>query len=143
MLLTLAAFTSTIPSVEVVARWMSDHCRISHASAAIVVGLVTWFVGTLIVLSLSSPEQNVVSRVAEGVLGRNLLEFFDHLASNIMIPLSALGLMVFVGWMLDKRFLADALPIRDSRVLEGLLLLLRVTAPIGILAIFVANLWPG
>lgn len=68
-----------------------------------------------------------------------VFDLLDEATSNLLLPLGGLGLAVLCGWVLPARFLGDELALSGWQ-LAGLRFLLRVAAPISIVAASVAAL---
>ncbi len=92
MLLFLAAITSSVSLIEVVTVYIYEEMRLSRRRAACYVGLGTFIMGMLSIIS-----QLPGSSIKIG--GQNLVSFFDHLSSNIMLPIGGLFIVIFTGWV--------------------------------------------
>lgn len=92
LMLYAAALTSAVAMLETFIAYLLAGRRLGRNRAAVL--------GVVIVLILGIP-----SALAPGVLaairplGRNVLEFVDFAASNVLLPLAGLFTAVFVGWI--------------------------------------------
>jgi len=86
-----AAFTSSISLYEVSVSWFEDQQGVSRMGASIGVGFLLWVVGTAYVYSTG------------------YIDFVDFLTGFIMLPLGALLVAIYIGWVLPKGTLSDQL----------------------------------
>ena len=75
------------------------------------------------------------------LLSSEFLDFLDTgLTAPIMLPLSALGIVLLVGWRLDHAITAKELGEQDLQLGRILLLLVRYVAPVMISVILVSGI---
>ena len=124
VLLSFAALTSAISLLEVVCAYFVDEQGWARKNAS-------WVLGTVIfVLGIPS------------AFGEQFLGFMDGLATNYLLPIGALLIAVFTGWVLtsDERkgaFSAGEIsPVRFA----GWLFLIRVISPVAVILIFLHQL---
>jgi NSS family neurotransmitter:Na+ symporter len=95
-LIALGAFTTAVGMLEPVVAWLRERSRLGRAPLAIGTGLLIWLVGLPSLLSF-----NILSHVHPlaplGIEG-TFFDLLDYTIANIMFPLSALALALFVGW---------------------------------------------
>ena len=128
ILLSFAAWTSSISLMEPAVAWLVEKHRRTRAQAAVMIGLLIWAIGVGTVLSF-----NVLSefKFLKGTIFDNL----DHLTINIMLPLGGVLITVFAGWVLCRNSTADELG-GSGTIYKLWRVLARYVAPIGILFIF-------
>jgi NSS family neurotransmitter:Na+ symporter len=96
VLLLLTAWTSTVALMEPVVSWLTHAFRFQRATAAAAVGGTAWTVGILPVISFGnwSFEFNFLGeRRSNG-----FFDVLDILTADILLPLSAMFMALFVGW---------------------------------------------
>ncbi|MDI4636837.1 MULTISPECIES: sodium-dependent transporter [Halomonadaceae] len=132
LLLTFAALTSAISLLEPVVEFVEERTPLSRVSATLVAGVATWALGIAALLSF-----NVWSEVL--FFGLNIFDLLDKLTSKFLLPLTGLGVIMFVAWGLDKEGVRKELgmDIYDFSLWN---LITRYVAPIGVLAVFVSSL---
>lgn len=91
LLLFVAALTSAISLLEVVAAYFIDEMKWSRSKA-------TWVMGGFIFL-LGIPSAIGVAGGIPKLAGRDFLDSADFLASNVLLPLGGLFIALFVGWI--------------------------------------------
>jgi neurotransmitter:Na+ symporter, NSS family len=91
LLLFVAALTSAISLLEVVAAYFIDEMKWTRSKAA-------WVMGGVIFL-LGIPSTLGISGVIPKLAGRDFLDSADFLASNVLLPLGGFFIALFVGWI--------------------------------------------
>ena len=132
--LLLAALTSAISLMEVVAAFIIEEMHRSRAKAVVICFVVCGVVGAFCSLSFG-PLTGLK------LFGLSVFDFFDYITSNIMLPVGGLLLAVFAGWRLKRANYLDELTnggnLKIPRWLSlTIYYLVKVAAPIGILLIF-------
>ena len=121
VLLTFAAWTSSISLVEPAAAWLVERKGWTRKKSLVMLGLVAWLIG---VASVWSGE---------------FLAAADSLASNIMLPLGGVLIALFVGWRLPTAVSREHLGFPDW-LYKAWLWLLRVVAPVGVSCVLATSL---
>ncbi len=135
LLLGVAAITSTISIAEVSIAFVHDRFKVSRKKACYIVLLPMFLFSALCSISLSGTEWLQVA-------GMPLFDALDKLTANIILPISAIAICVFVGWILPKKFLEKELTNNGSirsRVVPLVLFLIRYICPILISLVFLGN----
>jgi len=129
-LLAIAALTSAISLLEVVVAWLVDQHRWPRVRAAVVLGVVIFLVGLPATLGY-----NVLSGVT--FLGMDLLDTYDFISGNIMLPLGGLLTAIFVGYVWGtKNAQAEANKVAGAfRIGDWWGFLIRYVVPVAIAAI--------
>ncbi len=125
VLLVFAAWTSAISLLEPVVAWLVENRGFSRVRAAVLAGTTVWLLGVACLLSL-----NVWSGYT--LFGKGVLDLFDYLTANILLPLGGILIAVFAGWVLPRSASADELAMGEGL---GYLLwrfLVRWVAPIAV-----------
>ncbi|MDE5608349.1 MAG: sodium-dependent transporter [Muribaculaceae bacterium] len=102
LLISVAALTSTISLGQVSVAFLQDSLHWSRRKAIVCVFLP--LVPVSLACSLSQGSWNSFR-----ILGYNLFDFLDCFATNYLLPIGALLLCVYVGWILPKNTLRDQL----------------------------------
>lgn len=102
LLLAVAAITSTISIAEVSVAFVRDRLKMSRRGACLLVMAPIIVTSTLCSLSLGSAPWLSVG-------GKPLFDLLDTLTTNLLLPLSALGICVYVGWILPRGFIHEQL----------------------------------
>ena len=102
LLLTLAAFTSTISIAEVSVAFMERHFGMKRVKAVVVV------LAPLLVLS---PVCSLSVGPWSGytILGMSLFDFLDSVTTNVMLPVGGILLCIYMGWVAPRTFFLSQL----------------------------------
>jgi NSS family neurotransmitter:Na+ symporter len=73
-----------------------------------------------------------------------IFDFFDTLASNVLLTLGGLLVVLFVGWKMDKadvfdEFTNGGTKRRNVRMFNFFYFLIRYVAPVGVAILFITN----
>ncbi|MFK7873636.1 MAG: sodium-dependent transporter [Oligoflexales bacterium] len=121
VLVALAAITSEISVMEIIASYFTEHYHYSRKKAGLLTGSLSFLVGLPAALSA-----NMLSHIQ--FFSKGILEFMDWAATSIFIPMGGLfAVMAFMGLEKNMSYL--------KRVFFGFI------APAGILIIFVCGLF--
>ncbi|MDE6481098.1 MAG: sodium-dependent transporter [Muribaculaceae bacterium] len=137
ILLAVAALTSSISIAEVSIAYFSGHFNVKRvpATCAVLIPLV-------LLSSLSSLSNGVLSDWT--IFGYTIFGACDAVTANILMPLGALIMAVYLGWFAPKNLMKDQLTnggtIRN-RFAGTVIFLLKWVTPILILVIFIASLF--
>ena len=136
ILLSVAAITSSISIAEVAIAFFSNHFKMKRIPATLLV------LGPLVALSaLSSLSNGVLSDWT--IFGYTLFSGCDALTANILMPLGAFIMSVYLGWFAPKGLMKDQLTnggTLRNRLAGPVMFLLKWVTPILIVVIFVASL---
>lgn len=97
LLLTVAAFTSTISLAEVSVAFMQCHFKMSRIKACITVILPLFILSSICSLSVG-PWSDFT------ICGMTIFDFLDTVATNIMLPVGGILLCVYMGWVAPRKF---------------------------------------
>ncbi len=132
-----AALTSAISMLEVGVAYLVDEKGMERRKATLLLALGTWLLGIFCSLSFG-PLAHVK------LLGLNIFDFLDALCSNWLLPLGGLLFTLFVGWWMSKADVRDELTNGGTcnvRLFGLVYFLMRYLAPVGILVVFLTNLF--
>ena len=136
ILLSVAAITSSISIAEVAIAFFSNHFNMKRIPATLLM------LGPLVVLSaLSSLSNGVLSDWT--IFGYTVFSGCDALTANILMPLGALIMSVYLGWFAPNGLMKDQLTnggTLRNRLAGPVMFLLKWVTPILIVVIFVASL---
>ncbi|MEE8425985.1 MAG: sodium-dependent transporter [Woeseiaceae bacterium] len=140
VLLFFAAYSSVLGMLEPVVSFLEEKRGFSRPKMAMLAGFCAWMLGIAAALSL-----NVWSdvRLMSGVpflADKNIFDLVDFLIANFLLPLNAMLIAVFAGWMMTRTMLFEELGVRSPVFIGFMRVVLRYVAPVLIFAIFYTNL---
>jgi len=138
VLLVFAAWSSAISLIEPAVAWLVENRKQNRVYAAAVVGLLTWLLGLLTVLSFNLWSDVKPLAFVEKFQNSTFFDLLDYLTSNIMLPLGGLLIAVFAGWLMDRKATMEELDIHDHLHVGYRIwrVLVRYVAPIAVAIVF-------
>ena len=141
VLLTFAAWTSSIGLIEPAVAWLVENRGMSRLYASVWIGLATWVVGLGTVFSFNIwGDVHPLDRF-QAFAGKTLFDLQDYLASNVMLPLGGILIAVFVGWVVSADDAAEELGLQGSPWFSAWRVLVRYVCPIAIACVLLFNLF--
>ena len=133
-----AALTSSISLIEVGVAYLTEERGFKRGWACVFLFVITGALGGLCSLSFG-PLADVK------VLGRGFFDLFDTIASNVLLTVGGLLVVLFVGWKMPKADVFDELTNggtkrRNVRLFNFFYFLIRYIAPVGLLVLILSNL---
>ena len=96
----VAAITSSISLMEVIVAYIMEEFKLSRRGAVLATIGTIMFFGVFCSLS-----QGVLSNIK--IFGNNIFDLFDKTSSNILMPVGALLVVLFVGWRMKREDFID------------------------------------
>lgn len=133
----VAAMTSCVSLIEVGVAYLVEKFNLRRGLACAILFAICGGLGIFCSLSFG-PMKDVL------IFDRTLFDFFDWLASNILLLVMAFLAVVFVGFVLRKEAFADELSnggtLKVNKALVStLFFLIKWVAPVAVVLIFITN----
>lgn len=136
VLLAVAALTSTISLLEVIVAYLVEEVHVTRRWATVIASVACILVGVFASLSLKDTS-------ALRVGGKSFFDFLDFLSANIFLPVGALLIVIFVGWIMGKSKFFDEIT-NEGRLKLSIKTLIyfiiKFLAPLAIAVIFITGL---
>lgn len=135
VLLAVAALTSTISLLEVIVAYLVEELHVKRSWATIIAAVSCMAVGVFASLSLKSGTEFTIG-------GKSFFDSLDFVSSNIMLPLGALFIVIFVGWIMGKsKFFEEITNGGQLKLsLKGVIyFIIKYLAPVAIMVIFISG----
>lgn len=132
VLLAVAALTSTVSLLEVVVAFASEELNMSRTKATIIGSIAIWLVGVVATLSFSNLSDLTLFDLT-------IFDMLDYVSANILLPVGALAIVIFLGWYLGKKVIADELSNNGTLKMKFLgvfVFIIKFIAPIAIALVF-------
>ena len=144
ILLTIAALTSSISLLEPAVSFFEERKDMNRWKSAIFGGGIAFAVGTLTVFSNNewSDFYPLAFLGIETIQGdpATFFKINDFAVSNLIMPLSGLGIALFVGWAVKRDLLRKELGLPEGGVFEIWHVLIKFVVPIALAVILVTGL---
>lgn len=135
VLVLFAAITSSVSLVESIVAVLCEDGRMKRLTACLIV-----FGAILVLGTLSSLGNGALAGV--NIFGLSILDAFDFLANNILMPIVAIITCVIAGWFINKEILPKEIGIdKSKRFTTYFNVIIRYVAPICILVILITGLF--
>lgn len=135
VLVFFAAVTSSVSLVESIVAVLCEDGKMKRITACFIVFGAIFLLGTL-----SSLGYGVLDFVRIG--DKDILDSFDFLANNILMPIVAIITCVFAGWFIEKSIIPKEIGIENQKGLNTYFnIIIKYVAPICILAILLTGLF--
>ena len=135
VLLAVAALTSTISLLEVIVAYLVEELHVKRSWATIIAAVSCMAVGVFASLSLKNGTEFTIG-------GKSFFDSLDFVSSNIMLPLGALFIVIFVGWIMGKsKFFEEITNGGQLKLsLKGVIyFIIKYLAPVAIMVIFISG----
>jgi NSS family neurotransmitter:Na+ symporter len=143
LLMAIAALTSSIGMLEPSVSRLEELKNFRRVPATIVMGVCIWLFGLLALFSFNILAGFTPLDHFPLFEGKGIFDLFDFLTANVLIPAGGLLIALFAGWMMTRDSIRAELGLEKASAVWLWRSLVRIVAPLAILAIFAANLWSG
>ena len=134
LLVPFAALTSAISLTETCVSIISDGLKWSRRKSLIACILWVVLVGCFV-----NAGYNGLSDIR--FFGMEILDFFDFISNSVLMPIVALLICVFVGWIITPKDLIEEIKLNSPfRAEKAWVVMIKVLAPILVIAILVWNI---
>ena len=130
LLLVFAAWTSAISLLEPLVAYLVENKGFSRVRASLLAGVTVWLLGIACLLSLNEWS-------GFRVFDKGILDLFDYLTANVLLPLGGIFIAIFAGWVLDAQVSRQEFGISNGALLYRLWrVLIRYVAPLCVILVF-------
>jgi len=136
ILLAVAALTSTISMLEVVVAWFVEDLRMTRKKATIIATVLISILGLFAAGSWGWFENMTL-------FGNNVFGLLNFTSVNILLPVGAFFIVLFVGWFMGKKAVMVELSNEESLKAKFrfvFMFLVRFIAPIAIAIVFLKGI---
>lgn len=102
LLFFFAGFTSALGMIEPIVSWIEEHWHVSRMRMAATVGLLAGVLGIAPSLSFNVLADIHLLAALPGVGDWNMFQVLDGLVANLILPLNALLIALFGGWVMSR-----------------------------------------
>ena len=140
ILLFFAAYSSVLGMLEPIVSFLEEHRGFSRPKMAVLAGCCSWAIGISAALSFNIWSDLRPMAAVPYLADKNIFGLLDFSIANFLLPLNAMLIAVFAGWMMTRRMLLEELGVQNAIVSGFLRFVLRFVAPVLIFAIFYTSL---
>ena len=140
VLLFFAAYSSILGMLEPVVSFLEEHRGFSRPKMAVLVGFGCWMLGIAAALSFNVWADVRPLAAIPYFADKSIFGLLDFSIANFLLPLNALLIAVFAGWILTSKTILEELGVQNEALKLFLHVVLRFVAPVLIAAIFYTSL---
>ena len=140
VLLTFAALSSSIGMLEPAVSWLVEHRGFKRPVMAVAAGFSAWLVGLVIALSFNIWGDIRPLGMFKFFADKSIFDLMDFFVANIMLPINALLIAVFAGWIMSRKATLEELGWKEGPRYAYWRFILRYVAPVAFGAIFLSSL---
>ena len=135
VLLAVAALTSTISLLEVIVAYFVEEIHMSRRWATVIASLGCMALGVFASLSLKNGTGLTIA-------GLSFFDSLDFFSAKILLPIGALFIVIFVGWVMGKHTFNEEIT-NDGKLklsVKGVIyFIIKYLAPLAIAVIFISG----
>ncbi len=140
VLLAFAAITSIIAIIEPIVSYAEDRWHMRRKVGCAVFGFLAWLIGLASVLSFNRWQDVTPLGMFDVFAGKTIFDLIDYFTANVMMPLGAILIALFVGWRMQPEVLVAELNFGSPWLFRIWIWMIRVVAPLAILGILISGL---
>lgn len=133
LMLIAAALTSAIANFEPIVSWVEERQGMARKKGAIIAGVVVYVCGLGSVFSFNALSDYHPLDFIALFEGMTIYTVTDFIVSNIFLPLGALLMAIFAGWVMKKETSNEELGLSGGVAFKLWLFAVRVIAPAALL----------
>ncbi len=138
ILLAIAAVTSSISMLEPAVAYFEERQDMNRWKSAIFGGSIAFLIGLLTVFTQNDLAE--FHPLASFGIEMDFFQLNNFIVSNLIMPIGALLLAIFVGWQVKRNVLRDELGLPEGGIFAIWHVLIKFFCPVAIIAILISGL---
>lgn len=130
-----AAITSSIALLEITVSWAEEKSFLNRRQSAYLAGFAVWVIGIGSALSTNAWSEFYPLGMFETFKETGILDLFDYLTANILMPLGGVLVALFVGWRVSEETIVEELGMSRGPAYRIWRFCLRWLAPVAVGAV--------
>ncbi|MGL4108770.1 sodium-dependent transporter [Clostridium sp. LP20] len=139
MLTAMAATMASVSLIEVLTATFTEELKINRKKSLVINIAIIIIIGSL--AALSANPNGVLANIK--IFDLAIFDLFDVFVSKILLPINGLLLIILTGHFIKKGFVKRELTndgsLNNSKLVDGILFLIRYITPILILIVFIKS----
>lgn len=140
LLVFFAAFTSGMGMMEPFVSWAEERSWLGRPVAAVLTGLIVWLLGLAAVFSFNLWKDFTPLDMIPQLEGRTVFSILDYVVSNFVLPINALLIALFAGWVVNARRMYSDIGFHRRGAEQAWSFSVRYLAPLAVCLVFFFNL---
>ncbi|MFO8066592.1 MAG: sodium-dependent transporter, partial [Bacteroidales bacterium] len=132
----IAALTSSISILEVVVAFMVEELKLPRLKSTVIAAIAATFVGVFCTLSFGLLSDVIIFE-------NSIFDNLEFAASNVLLPLGGLFIVMFTGWFLGLKNVKDEISNSGElkmKLFSVFVFIIRYIAPVAIIFIFLNSI---
>ena len=139
VLLAFAAVTSIIAILEPIIRYSQGRWGMSRRNGCIVFGTLAWLIGLASVFSFNIWSDVTPLGAIRTFADMTAFNLIDYFTANLMMPIGAILMALFVGWYIKPDELSADLSFGSAALFKLWLWMIRVIVPLAIFGVLISS----
>ncbi|MFQ5661109.1 MAG: sodium-dependent transporter [Gammaproteobacteria bacterium] len=140
ILVFFAALSTSISMLESIVSWLEEHKGMTRPLMSVAAGGLAWIIGLGSVFSFNIWSDFKPLDAFGPFREATVFRIIDYFTVNLLVPISAFLITIFVGWMMSENATRDELSTSNIIVYRSWRFIMRYIAPSAIAAIFIYSL---
>ncbi|MGI9236206.1 MAG: sodium-dependent transporter [Woeseiaceae bacterium] len=140
VLLAFAAVTSIIAIIEPIVAYAEGRWNMRRRNGCIIFGFLAWAIGLATVFSFNVWSGVMPLAAINMFADLNIFALIDYFTANLLMPLGAISMAIFVGWLVKPAVLTQDLEFGSDALFKVWLWMIRVIVPVAILGVLYSSL---
>ena len=140
ILLAFAAITSIIAIIEPIISYAEGKWGMRRSTGCIVFGFLAWAIGLATVFSFNVWSGVMPLTSIATFADKTIFDLIDYFTANLLMPLGAILMALFVGWFAQPADLAEDVKFGSPTLFRVWLWMIRVIVPLAILGVLYTGL---
>ncbi|MGI9232389.1 MAG: sodium-dependent transporter, partial [Woeseiaceae bacterium] len=140
VLLAFAAVTSIIAIIEPIVAYAEGRWNMRRRNGCIIFGFLAWAIGLATVFSFNVWSGVMPLAAISTFADLNIFALIDYFTANLLMPLGAIFMAIFVGWLVKPDVLTQDLEFGSAALFKVWLWMIRVIVPVAILGVLYSSL---
>jgi NSS family neurotransmitter:Na+ symporter len=136
-----AALTSSVSILEAVTSSIIDKTKIERKKASVIESVIGLVLGVVVCFGYTFWYFEAVLPNTPAGKNVQILDIFDYLSNNVLMPIVAIGTCVLIGWVVKPKYVIDEVTKNGEKFRRKHLYIgmVKVVAPVMLLFLLLAS----
>jgi NSS family neurotransmitter:Na+ symporter len=141
LMVLFAALTSSVSILEAVTSSIIDKTKIERKKASVIESVIGLVLGVVVCFGYTFWYFEAVLPNTPAGKNAQILDIFDYLSNNVLMPIVAIGTCVLIGWVVKPKYVIDEVTKNGEKFRRKHLYIgmVKVVAPVMLLFLLLAS----
>jgi NSS family neurotransmitter:Na+ symporter len=141
LMVLFAALTSSVSILEAVTSSIIDKTKIERKKASVIESVIGLVLGVVVCFGYTFWYFEAVLPNTPAGKNAQILDIFDYLSNNVLMPIVAIGTCVLIGWVVKPKYVIDEITKNGEKFRRKHLYIgmVKVVAPVMLLFLLLAS----